>query len=439
MMEGNDVVYFPLCSLYRSATGAAPPPVEMTHYVSSMTTFAAFPSATNWISPPMEPWPQYYDNRYEQPCFVVDQVPTEMPVHVAAPPPFHIGMQIPPPMQLPLQFPVSVHVARQMPAPVPMSVLLPPNAAFIEPNVYSVNVPRHLQAMVFGPNWGHAKDIKEKHHVDIHVPNSQVSTDQVYVLGDYEHAIAYINHLNEMVQVLSVHIYSMTIPVEPKHYMKIIGHRRSNLYKIMTRHWVNVIIPSKEEREFRDVVVWGLKAHCLAACDDIYHQIQNSNLSQSDKEDQSPEQAEECQQSSTSSINLSLDSKIMNIIKRHPFDVAWMIRNKFAVQMVVAKNQVLLQGPLADVEQAQDYLQGMSQVEQQVAVPRKQRSFIVGKSGRSIRAMSLEHNVLIHVPTKKDNSDTVVVFGSHQSNIDEACKALMDLAEKRRMSHVQIK
>ena len=355
-------------------------------------------------------------------------------------------MQMHAPITMPIQLsaPVSVPVrmARETLAStlLPMQSLLqlPPNVAFIEPTIYSINIPYHLHVLIFGPNWMYAKDMKQKYNVEIQSSNSRGHTDLVYVMGAYEVIIPFINHLNELAHILSSSIFSMAMAIETKHYARITGTRGANLNKLMIRHWVNVIIPEKDEKQVKEVVIWGLKAHCLGACEDIIQQINDPNHTGIEDEPFNSQYPSEFQPLPKSKVSLevSLSNENAAIVKRNRNDIVWVLRQKYGVRMTITKNDaIVLKGPASECREVQNCLEGMFQIEQEVLVPRELRRFVFGKGGHGTRKMSLEYNVIINIPSKNDDSNTVTVYSSHQENIARVCQVIESRKESYQLNY----
>lgn len=83
--------------------------------------------------------------------------------------------------------------------------------------------------------------------VTIHAPRDPYDAPELlHVEGTHAAVMATLTHLYELVQVLDPHIRCMVLPIEPKFYTKIIGRHGANLFKLLARHWVNIVIPDKE-------------------------------------------------------------------------------------------------------------------------------------------------------------------------------------------------
>ena len=214
------------------------------------------------------------------------------------------------------------------------------------------------------------------------------------------------------------------------------------------------------------IVIYGLEAHCYAARNDILEQISSStNRSKTNKtsqievdakqEQQQPEQQQPQQQQQQQpgqeqeeqeqqpevdnvyeSTTVTLDSRRLAIVERHRKDVGCMIRRRYKVRVVVFKShEVVLKGQQDNCKEAKEYLESLFQVEKAVAVAREMRSFIVGKNGRRIRKMTVEHGVIINVPPKDNDDDLILVSGPHEDNVNKACKTLLDRVEKIRVAN----
>ena len=80
--------------------------------------------------------------------------------------------------------------------------------------------------------------------VTIYAPRDPYeSPELVHIEGTHAAVMATIAHLNELVQVLNPHICCLVLPIEPRFYTKILGRQGSNLFKLLARHWGNIVIP----------------------------------------------------------------------------------------------------------------------------------------------------------------------------------------------------
>ena len=113
--------------------------------------------------------------------------------------------------------------------------------------VYPINIPLHLHVLIFGPCWVHVEEMMKKLGVTIHAPSSLYeSPELVHVEGFYAAVMATIAHLNGLVLVLNPYICCMVLPIESRFFTKIIGRNGTNLFKLLARHWVNIVIPDKD-------------------------------------------------------------------------------------------------------------------------------------------------------------------------------------------------
>ena len=72
----------------------------------------------------------------------------------------------------------------------------------------------------------------------------------------------------------------------------------------------------------------------------------------------------------------------------------------------------------------------MFRVEQKINVSRQLHCLIA----RSIRKVTRQYGVIVDVPTKEEDCDSVFVLGPHQDSVNQACHALMDSVEKIRLA-----
>lgn len=278
-----------------------------------------------------------------------------------------------------------------------------------------LNIPKMYHPFIFGPDQEKSKEIATVTGARINIPPPSVLKDELTVAGDIDAVQKAVGMIMDIYKDREKRCKTVSVEVKKTQHRYVIGQRGAGIQEILRSTGVSVEMPSLDSDNVT-ITLRGDPDKLGNALTQVYEKANSIIQSELD----APRWLH----------RFIIGRKGQNIRK-----ITQDLDNKVHVEFIEDKDKILIQGPPAEVQSAENLLSSsimelkntMSYAD--IDVDPKWHRHIIGKAGVNIGRIKNETGTSINIPSDTTKSSTIRIEGSPEG-VAAAKEEILEMARK---------